>query len=258
MTYKHLIKYLEDHARAPWAQCLPKNIPIADSRLVFIVGENPTPTAELLRSILNERKITYFSYSKDGTLVLKDRFLKVGAYVAPREIAAASQRVLDRAHEPLNSEQLCCFTALALADAEDYVILEMSAEHYSGLAGQSGVDPYAVIFCEPCETASVHGAREIVTPTDEDNFDYISSTASPLGARISYVSPNKILIGRSDAFNTEFYYHSDKFNVKSRYSAHIPLVALAIEAARAVFGINTPYIARGIENAPPKIKAPEE
>ena len=143
--------------------------------------------------------------------------------------------------------------ALSLCDSE-YLIFETSEEYYAKIKDK--ISAFALILAiddDKKAESIIENAhpkvKEIINLSQKDDFDYISNKTNSNGARITYVSKNKITVANSDLFGTSFYHYSYLYHISALDLNNIPLAHLSIEAASVIFNSPRPYIYKGLEKA---------
>ncbi len=138
------------------------------------------------------------------------------------------------------------------------MLLDVTNDIYEVLIKNSSLKPFSVIFCNSSDednekliSITPSGVGKIVSLSQRDNYDYISSAKNPSGVHLSYSSPNKFIVFHGDTYHTEFFRYDELYTIPSVDTSNIELACLAIEAANVIFHISYPYIYQGLERSNP-------
>ena len=129
MTYKNLKKFIVNNSNDTKNFDLAVNL--AKSKIIFVVGNTASNTADFLSSIMNECKIPYSRYINYDKLELKNRFLKLGAPISIDEICTSADRIIKRYNKSISNKALMLLMALDMLVGEEYTIIELSVEETS-------------------------------------------------------------------------------------------------------------------------------
>lgn len=256
MTYKHLKQFIENNTTV---SCTPATAKIKsnfNTNIIFIVGEDASNVASFLSSIMSAKSIGHARYINSDRVELKDRFLQNGVPVDTKDITRSAGLLLRRTQKLISNEELLCGVALEILE-NVYLLFEVSYPCCKELFKNTKIIPHTLILTsnddeknEDLINLAPVGTGEIISATSKENFDYISTTKSKLGTRISYVSQNKITIFTSKLLGgTQFFYFNDLFRIPSINLCNVYLAALAVEAARVSLSLPNHRIRSGLKKS---------
>ena len=252
MTYRSLKTFINKNTR-------PNNIKIFDllsfdikSKIILVIGDGASNTATYLSSIMSSCEIKHFHF-KNENIDTNKRFLQNSVPISTESLCENAENILKATKKNLSNDDLLFCLALSFCNSE-YTIIEISEEYYNHI--KDSILPFALILTLPSDEKVnnlIEGAnervKEIISLSEKDNFDYISSKYNQKGARITLASPNKITVAGSDLFGTSFYHYDYLYHTSALDLNNVSLAHLAIEAAIALFSAPRPYIYKGIETA---------
>lgn len=250
MTYRSLKQFINKNTQKHNEKIfdlMPLDI---KSKIIFVIGEGANNTAEMLCSIMSACDIRYTRYNADVTDINR-RFLKNGEYVSSECLCDNAEKIIKRAKKLLSNDDLLFALAIVMA-SEEFTVIEMSEDFYNQIKGR--ISPQAIILAiknderafELIENAPSN-VKEIISLSEKDNFDYISTQANKNGARITLASPNKITISNANLLGVDFYHYSYLYHVWTLDLNNVELAHLAIESASAIFSAPRPYIYKGLD-----------
>ena len=225
------------------------------SKIILIVGFRASNVASYLSSIMSVCEMDYNHYINTDKIALDKRFLKGNATISQDIICENAERILKATNKSLSNDDLLLALAFSLCDSE-YLLIETSEEYYDKIKDK--ISPFALVLAinddqkaEALIKNAKAGIKEIISLSQQDNFDYISNKVNKNGTRITYASKNKITISNANLLGTSFYHYSYLYHVSALDLNNIQLAHLAIETAFVLFEVPRPYIYKGLENARP-------
>lgn len=257
MLYKNLKKYIaEDHGTdsSLALKFIPRKI---DSKIILFVGDRAPNTSAMFSAIMLRRGLLHTRYINSDIIECNFRYLQNGKQIYIREICHEYQYVAKNTKRSISGDWMLFIIALrALKHKEEYMLIDTSYEIYKELINSPKLTPFAVIFCNSSDekneeliSMTPSGVSEIISLTKKDNYDYISNARNKNGVHVSYSSPNKFDIFRSNMLKTEFFRYSRLYTINSIDTSNVDLACIAIEAASVIFNIPHPYIYQGLNNA---------
>ena len=253
MTYRSLKTFIKNNTQennAKFFDLISKGI---KSKIILVVGDGASNTASYLSSIMLSCDISHFHYTNNKNTDVNKRFLQNGEPILQEILCENAENIIKNSQKFLSNDDLLFALAVSISN-EEYAIIEISEEYYSYiknhfslfaliLAIKNDDKAFEIIKNAPC------GIKEIISLSQKDDFDYISTKTNQNGTRITLASPNKITVFNSDLFGTSFYHYSYQYHISSLNLNNVSLANLAIESASVIFGAPRPYIYKGIESA---------
>lgn len=254
MTYNELKSQLLSASvpdESPVFDFVPKRV---KSKIIYAVGAGAANFSAVLSSIMNEGKVAHSRAICSRYLEPNDRFLLRGTPIAVKKLLASADRLMQH-NAGVSAEGFYFLLALDLLDSQDeFLIIEVSGEFYEKVACSLPISPYAVVFCDADSVVQCpKDTHEIIALTHNDNFDYISSSRTDDGVRISYVSPNKLEIMNVGLLGAKFFYNSELYESSIIDRNNIELACLAVECATMLFSQSRLTLARGVKKAKPML-----
>ncbi len=252
MTYRSLKTFLKNNTQ-------PNNTNIFDliqlsikSKIILVVGDGANNTSAYLSSIMASCEIEHFHYKSDNIDINK-RFWIRNKQIDMDTLCKNAELILKTTKKVLSNDDLLFSLALSFCDSE-YAIIEIGEEYYNHI--KDIFVPFALILAifndekiNSMIASAPKGITEIISLSEKENFDYISRKCNQNGTRITYASPNKIVVSIADFLGTSFYHYDYLYHTSALDLNNIPLAHLAIEAATVMFSAPRPYIYKGLETA---------
>ena len=252
MTYRSLKTFLKNNTQ-------PNNPNLFDliqlsikSKIILVIGEGAGNTSAYLSSIMASCEIEHFHYKTDIADVSK-RFYLGNMQIDINTICNNAELILKTTNKVLSNNDLLFSLALSFCDSE-YAIIEIGEEYYNHI--KDIFTPFALVLAfgndknaNSLIADAPKGISEIISLSQKDNFDYISSKYNQNGARITFASPNKITLSNSDLLGTSFYHYDYLYHIFALDLNNIQFAHLAIEAAQVLIKAPRPYIYKGLESA---------
>lgn len=225
------------------------------SKIILIVGSRASNVASYLSSIMSACEMDYNHYINTDKITLNKRFLKCNTIINQDILCQNAEKILKTTNKSLSNDDLLLALAFSLCDSE-YLLIETSEEYYDKIKDK--ISPFALVLAinddqkaEALIKNAKAGIKEIISLSQQDNFDYISNKINKNGTRTTYASKNKITISNANLLGTSFYHYSYLYHVSALDLNNIQLAHLAIETAFVLFEVPRPYIYKGLDNARP-------
>lgn len=253
MTYRALKKFIKENTQSNNKAVFDLISLDIKSKIMFVVGDNASNTATFLTSIMNECEISYSHYINNKDIDINKRFWLGSAPISIELLCENAETILKSAKKMLSSDDLFFSLALSLSDCE-YSIIEMSEQYYNHV--KDWISPYAIIIAIKDDIKAKRiienapkNTKEIISLSQKDDFDYISSKTNKNGARITLASPNKITVSSADLLGISFYHYSYLYHISALDLNNVSLAHLSIETANVLLNAPRPYIYKGLETA---------
>ena len=244
MTYRTLKRFIKDNTQPNNKAIFDLISPEIKSKIIFVIGEGASNTIAYLSSIMRECDISHLHYANG-------RLFKNCDPISTELLCEKAEALLKATKRSLSNEDLFFSLALSFSDC-DYSVIEMSEEYYNHI--KDCIIPFAIVLAIKDDLnvkeiiyGAPSGTKEIISLSQKEDFNYISSKTNGHGARISLASPNKITVSSGDMFGIDFYHYNYLYHISALDMNNISLAHLSIEAASIIFGAPRPYIYRGLE-----------
>ena len=252
MTYRSLKTFIKNNTQ-------PDNPNLFDliqlsikSKIILVIDDGASNTSAYLSSIMSACEIEHFHYKNDNIDINK-RFLLNGTPISIDSLCISAEKILKSTKKILSTNDLLFSLALSFCNSE-YAIIELDEEYYNHI--KDIFIPFALVLTfknDEKANAFIDNAhlevKEIVSISEKDNFDYISSKYNQNGTRITYASPNKITLSNSDLLGTNFYHYDYLYHIFALDLNNVRFAHLAIETAQVIFKAPRPYIYKGLDSA---------
>lgn len=252
MTYRSLKTFIKNNRQENNEKIfdlIPKGI---KSKIIFVTGEGAPNTACYLSSIMSACEIPHLHYINSPNRCISKRFLINNIPIAVDMLCENAQKILESAQKIISNDDLLFLLSISFSD-DKYAIIEISEEYYDHL--KNYFSPFALILAinddlktENIINSAPKDVKEIISLSENDDFDYISTKFNHNGTRITLASPNKIIVSNSNVLGTSFYHYNYLYRTSAINLNNIPLAHLAIEAAGVLLSAPRPYIYKGLEN----------
>ena len=223
------------------------------SKIILVIGDGATNAASYLSSVMLSCGISYFHYTNNENIDVNKRFLYNGIPILQEALCENAENIIKSSKKLLSNDDLFFALTVSISN-EEYAIIEMSEDYYCHT--KNYFSPFALILAikndeiankiienAPC------GIKEIISLSQKDDFDYISTQTNQNGTRITLASPNKITVSGADLFGTSFYHYSYLYHISSLNLNNVSLAHLTIESASVILNTPRPYIYKGLEAA---------
>ena len=253
MTYRALKIFINGNTQ-------PNNKKIFDlistdikSKIILVVGDRASNTASFLTSIMNACGLSYVHYTNNKDLTPFKRFFNNTHPISMDMICEKAEEILKATKRTLSNNDLFFSLALHLSN-DEYTVIEMDEDYYYHT--KDHFSPFALILTLDNDTkiqSIINDApsetKEIISLSNQDDFDYISTKTNKNGARITFASPNKIIVSNAALLSTSFYHYSYLYHISALDLNNVSVAHLAIESASIVFNAPRPYIYKGLDSA---------
>lgn len=253
MTYRTFKYFINNNNQPNNAKIFDLISTIIKSKIIFILGEKKSNTSSFLASIMSACEMDYYRFTNDKSIALNLRFLKNSTPISMESLCENAEKIIKLSKKALSGDDLYFLLALSFRDAQ-YTIIELEDEYYYHI--KDIFPPFAIILATNddertkgiIDTAPI-GTKEIISLSQKDDFDYISTKQNANGTRVSYASPNKVTIKDSNLLGTSFYHYSYLYHISTLDINNVSYAHLAIESASILFSAPRPYIYKGLDSA---------
>ena len=200
-----------------------------------------------------ECEIPHSRYINIDYFDLRDRFLNNNDSVSLDKICKNAEKIKKMANSIISGDDLLFCLSLSLLDGE-YILIEMSEEHYKSLISRINFSPFAILLCSLDDKKNEElikitpNTTHVCALSQKENYDYIRPIDKN-GRKTALVSKNKYLVKSTNLLFADFYHFSYLYRLPCIDSNNIFLATLAIESATLLFSTPRPYIYKGLSNA---------
>ncbi len=209
----------------------PRKTPI-----VFVVGDNSHSVTALLSSMFKNASV----FKKDFAFDEYEMFKANGKYISPLEFVKYAEYVSSFSNIPKSPECISLAFSLMLAKEKNCGILiydcpstDFFFKSASALKSKICIAALSDNHGKSISKAMPENIKECILLSDTPNYDYISNIFNGNGTRMTFVSPNKLLISKQGLTGSNFFYNGEPFETNVFEPLNIALSALATETARA-------------------------
>ena len=250
MTYKNLKRYIDLNDKE-------NNFDLArifvKSKVIFIVGDHRSNVASMLSSVLSACEISHSRYIGLAHLELKDRFINNGESISVDSLCASAHKLKRNTQGKISSDDLLLALSLSLLGG-NYLLIEMSEEHYQSALKRIGFTPFALILCSKNDEsnakfiAQAPKSTHICALSEKKSYDFCSKSDDN-GRKIAFVSENKLTFKSANLLGTDFYHFNYLYHAPIIDQRNLLSAGLVIETASILFNAPRPYIYKGISDA---------